>query len=303
MKKIEKKKVAIIIIILVILIIGAVLGIVLTGLRQYSEINKESKNKISYKEELLKNNERQEEILVDLSNYEESGEFTEDGIAWVYKEDYNGKGCGYINKKGEFVIPIQEDILETDLDGLSINYDDYHNGIVLIARNVEWGKYTITAYDTDGNEVSSMETENPYIRIQRFQDVKNPFIFLNGNNYIYSEVYIFDIDTNKFKQIREKDYWQFGDNFGDGLLYCYTKDISESSIIYLDENGDEALKITTKSNESYAEIIEASDFFDGEATLLFRGKDGNKYTVTIDKTGEWLDEPIKHENAIRIRND
>ena len=65
MKKIEKKKVAIIIIILVILIIGAVLGIVLTGLRQYSEINKESKNKISYKEELLKNNERQEEILVD----------------------------------------------------------------------------------------------------------------------------------------------------------------------------------------------------------------------------------------------
>ena len=191
MKKIEKKKVAIIIIILVILIIGAVLGIVLTGLRQYSEINKESKNKISYKEELLKNNERQEEILVDLSNYEESGEFTEDGIAWVYKEDYNGKGCGYINKKGEFVIPIQEDILETDLDGLSINYDNYHNGIVLIARNANWGKYTITAYDTDGNEVSSMETENPYIRIQRFQDVKNPFIFLNGNNYIYSEVYIF----------------------------------------------------------------------------------------------------------------
>ena len=74
------------------------------------------------------------------------------------------------------------------------------------------------------------------------------------------------------------------------MLYCYTKDISESSIIYLDENGDEALKITTKSNKSYAEIIEASDFFDGEATLLFRGKDGNKYTVTIDKTGEWLDD-------------
>ena len=299
MKKIGKKNVIIIIIILLILIIGIILGIGLTGLKKYSEINKESKNIISYEEELSMANESQEEILVDLSDYEETGEFTEDGIAWVYKEGYNGKGCGYINKNGEFVIPIQEDILQTDLDGLSINYDDYHNGIVLIARNEDWGKYTITAYDTDGNDVSNMETKNPYIRIQRFQGVKNPFIFLNGNNYIYSEVYIFDMNTKEFKQVREKDFWQFGDNFGDGLLYCY----SEGSIIYLDENGDEALKITTDSNENYVGIEEASDFINGEATLLFRGKDGNEYTVTIDKTGKWLDEPVKHENAVHVRND
>ena len=49
-----------------------------------------------------------------------------------------------------------------------------------------------------------METENPYIRIQRFQGRKESIHIFKWQQYIYSEVYIFDINTNKFKQIREK---------------------------------------------------------------------------------------------------
>lgn len=301
MKKIGTREV--IIGVLIIAIIGVILAM---GVVNYSKIRQESRNenKMSSREEILKYNENNnEEINIDLSEYEETGEFTEDGIAWVYKEDYSGKGCGYINKNGEFVIPIQEDILQTDSNSLSKGYDDYHNGIVLIAKNVEWGKYSITAYDTNGNVVSSMVATSPYIHIKRFQGVKNPFIFVRDDSSVDSEAYIFDMSTKKFKQIREKDYWSFGDNFSDGLLYCYTKDISKVSISYLDENGNEALEITTKSNENYVGIITASDFIDGEATLLFTGKDGNDYTVTIDKKGNWLDEPVKHKNSENIRND
>ena len=49
----------------------------------------------------------------------------------VIKSDYNGRRYGYINRKGEFVIPLSSDIRY--LTNTSNKLNDYENGKVVVS--------------------------------------------------------------------------------------------------------------------------------------------------------------------------
>lgn len=88
----------------------------------------------------------------------------------------------------------------------------------------------------------------------------------------------------------------------DGLLLVYSEfgnnGMEESK--YFDSEGNCVIDLDN-SNNYYQKILWSSGFHDGTATVRFIGLDGNPYCVTIDKTGNWLDEPeINYNNNLRF---
>ena len=104
--------------------------------------NNETSTNSSVTSDYQQSTENQE--TVDLSEYEEYGSFKgedyENQIAWVIKSDYNGRRYGYINRKGEFVIPLSSDIRY--LTNTSNKLNDYENGKVVV-RHIDPRNYNI----------------------------------------------------------------------------------------------------------------------------------------------------------------
>lgn len=240
----------------------------------------------------------QKEPTVDLSKYKSHGSFTEDGIAWACTEDYTGHKCGYINTKGDTIIPFKDNLIDIDGNSLSEKYDDYKNGVVLVAEKIKNnGDIMVSAYDTSGNIITSINQKNStFFSVNHYNGINNVMFTISNLSACGDEKYIYNYNNKEMKKFDVSCTRMFANDFSDGLLYSRDS-TSDYNIIFYDKDFNEALKIIVDDNENYESLPEVSDFKNGNATLLFIGKDRNKYTVTIDKKGKWLDEPKKYEET------
>ena len=233
---------------------------------------------------------------LDLSEYTEHGKFGEDGIMWVEKSDYTGIQYGYIDYNGNAIMSMSSEIEEVDNfnDGFAIikHKKDYF-GYPKFSVIDKVGKILFDYYST-GNIGERVMVVNKNIVIA--------YTMADGID-INSKLtnYIFFSKTNKLVKIDKLKLCSLENapiSISDGLIRIATYEEHRESIYYktytiqyFDENGELVLKIDNNSNENYKNIQYVENFIDGNAVLTFEGKDENLYNVTINKQGEWLDEP------------
>ncbi len=228
---------------------------------------------------------------LDLSRYTEYGEFGEEEVIWVKKEDYTGIQYGVINKKGEFVVPLTSEIVD-------VHRMDFMNGfsIAYMYSSEREGNPNI-------NEDFAVIYNSMGQIVYRFEHtIHSDYSFLNnGNIYLRnvapygSEGYCQDafMLCAGSGRIVEMPMDNFRDSIGmysDGLLCLNSGSLTSKDIRYFDAEGNCALYLN-ETNEYYKHIVSASDFSNGIATIKFKGLDDNTYRVDIDKTGKWLNEP------------
>jgi|GEM_PF-5964409 len=63
-------------------------------------------------------------------------------------------------------------------------------------------------------------------------------------------------------------------------------------IFYIDTDGKTALNL---SDFEY-QVLEAFPVEEGCASIVFRGKDGKKYLLSMDLDGNWLTEPALYDS-------
>lgn len=241
----------------------------------------------------------QENTDFDFSEYESHGDF-HDGIAWVCKSDYSGIKYGYINTKGDYIIPLTQEIKECY---------DYQNEvfIVIYESDVASNYGDIILYDKSGNELYKIEdscAQKPFIK---YFNNKNIYIAHPYYGVAAQESYMYEYKTGKLFHIDasctdSSDYY-------DGLLYLGDyKDPSNAmgyvkgrGVCFADSKGNIVLVLSTDTNENYFSVFSASDFQDGKSNILFAGQNKKYYTVTIDKTGKWLNEPIEVDKNYKVR--
>lgn len=255
------------------------------GNKNNTVTNNESKNDVS--ESSLSNIGSQSQV--DLSEYDDYGSFFGDDlnnqIAWVCKSDYNGRRYGYINSKGEFVIPLSTEIMTlTNTSDILNNYQD--GKVVVSTTNQE-----IIIYDTKGEVVTKYENAGG---AHESKNLSNGNILITGQG-LYPDAYMYIASNNEIIKLPYTDPITCQGNYSDGLLAC---EVEGKGIIYLDEQGNEKLRIDTSDNSAYMAVLEGSSFENGKATITFQGRDYKKYEVNIDKNGEWLDEPILVDDDI-----
>lgn len=234
---------------------------------------------------------------LDLDEYTGHGEFGEDGIMWVKKSDYTGIQYGYIDYNGKVIMPLTTGIEETT---------NFKDGFAIVKHKKDYiGIPGFSVIDKVGNILFDYYTT---------ADIWENIIIVNKNIILARNIWdsrelennkmsslIFFSNTNKLVKINELFLCSFEDapiSVSDGLIRVVTYDAKKgylghrpNTIEYFDENGEALLKIDNNSNENYEHIQYVENFIDSKAVLTFEGKDENLYTVTIDKQGEWLDEP------------
>ena len=233
---------------------------------------------------------------LDLSQYTEHGKFGEDGVMWVKKSDYTGIQYGYIDYNGNVIMALTSGIEETTNfeDGFAIikHKKDYF-GYPKFSIIDKVGKILFDCYSTgDIGERVIVVNKNIVIAYAMADGIDinsklTNYIFFNKTNKLVK------LDELKFCSLEKAPI-----SISDGLIRIATCEEHREAIYYktytiqyFDENGELVLKIDNNSNENYKNIQYVENFVDGNAVLTFEGKDENLYTVTIDKQGEWQDEP------------
>lgn len=241
-----------------------------------------TENNSTYADEFL-NQLYVNQETIDLSEYEDYGSFKGEDyanqIAWVCKSDYNGRRYGYINRKGEFIIPLSSDIRY--MTNTSNELNDYENGKVVVSTLSQG----FIIYDTEGDIVAQYKDTSG---VYEAKTLSNGNIIITNHDLIYPDVYMYVESTNEITKLPYDSEIGTNGNYSDGLLACMIND----EIVYLDEQGNEKLRIDNLDNSAYLSLSRGGDFKDGKATLKFFGKDRKYYEVTIDTNGNWLDEPV-----------
>lgn len=235
---------------------------------------------------------------LDLSQYASWGTFGADGLMWVEKSDYTGKQFGYIDYKGNLVIPFSSEI---------VTPGDFAAG------------YAIVCYEYDGfgmgNGIRGVMNTNGEIKLKfnnhaiskcyRSDNGNIVFVGINLMDDLYSSEtknYIFCGKTGKTIEISGGPVASDGMYYSNGLLRTYRTEwytdennynAYKDVVTFYDENGVEALTIDTNSSEYYKSLLYVEDFVDEKSVVYFWGLDRNYYKVEIDKTGKWITEPVK----------
>ncbi len=218
---------------------------------------------------------------LDLSEYTNRGDFGEDGIMWVEKSDYTGKLYGYIDYRGNVIVPLTEEIVSPG------NFD---NGLAIVAyENDPFGNGRNGIIDTNGNVVGEFRKT----AISKINHLSNGNILLDAIDIYDNEeggTYMFCKNSGHFAPL-PIPAWQSANSvdFSDGLLLIYSNH-REEVVAYFDENGNCVIDLEN-DDKYYGSIRYAERFENGQATVTFGGKDQNLYTVVIDKTGNWITEP------------
>ena len=233
---------------------------------------------------------------LDLSQYDNHGTFGTDGLMWVEKSDYTGKQFGYIDYNGNIVIPFTSKIVKPG---------DFNSGYAIIAYETDImdnGIYSVI--NTKGETIFEFENRSCSLH---YQSSNGNIVFIDINlieniNSSETKDYILCSNTGKVIEIIEESCSYYSSHpmlYSNGLLKTYRTVWESDAIEYIDvvtfydENGNEALTIDTNSSEYFEKLLYVEDFVDEESVVYFYGLDQNYYTVRINKSGEWLSEPIE----------
>lgn len=232
---------------------------------------------------------------LDLSQYTEYGEFGDEEVIWVKKENYTGIQYGVINKKGEFVVPLTSEIVDVHrmafMNGFSIAYMYSSERASKKESDPTINENFAVIYNSMGQIVYRFE-----------HTIHSDYSFLNNGNIYLKNVAPYGSEgycQDAFMlcagsgRIVEMPMDNFRDSIGmysDGLLCLNSGSLTSKDIRYFDAEGNCVLYLN-ETNEYYKHIVSASDFNNGIATIVFKGFDDNAYRVEIDKTGKWLTEP------------
>lgn len=234
---------------------------------------------------------------LDLSQYTEYGKFGDDGIIWVEKSDYTGTQFGYIDYNGNFIIPLTSDI---KMPG------EFISGFVPVVYDIDFSEYKCNFLNTKGEVIFSYIT-----RDDEFADIKA----FNKDIIIFKELrsasfpttldrlynsYVYFVKTNKLIGISDGYFHWEEFSFSDCLLKTVGSiELNGEKNLFFEfynDNGEIELRIDEKTNEYYTSICDVDKFVDGKSSVTFVGKDECKYKVTIDKKGNWLDDPVAIHN-------
>ena len=233
---------------------------------------------------------------VDLSQFSRHGNSTENTAMWVEKSDYTGTQYGCINTKGEWVVP-----LTSDIESVS-NFDFSDAGLSIVIWNgsqrAAFGGIA-EKYSDDFGVIYNMQGEV----MEKFElkGVLSEWTHLNNGNIYLTQVYPFGtgnecclmycVSTNQFVEV-SNTAWQslYKIKYSDGLMLVYSNSYDTAGARYYDENGNCCIDLEN-SNEYYRTVHYADHFVDGQANVDFTGMDGRRYTVKINKRGEWITEP------------
>lgn len=230
---------------------------------------------------------------LDLSQYVDHGDFGDEDVIWIKKEDYTGIQYGVINTKGEFVIPLTSKIVGVYRmsfeNGFSIAYMDSSER----SEEENSDENFAVIFNANGQIVNKFE----FIGRSEYKYLNNGNIYMRtvapyGTREVYSNAYMFCAGSGNIVSVPLDSFRDPVGMYSDGLLYIkcgYGYDVWEG-VNYFDAEGNCVLNVDN-SNEYYKQVLSASDFNDGTATVWFVGLDNNKYYVDIDKTGKWLNEP------------
>lgn len=221
-----------------------------------------------------------EETRVDFSIYNDHGSFGEEGITWVKKSDYSGVCYGYIDRDGNYIMPLTSKIVRAE---------NFRKGLAVIWYTCDlMGNGDCAIINTEGKVLATFEM---HARTDRWH-------LNNGNIYLglSTSASMFCVSTSEFVTVPLIDTMKTSpsDGYHEGLLLTYgyyPKTNGEKGVRYIDENGKIVLHLE-KTSSYYRSIRGASVFSGGKATVFFIGQDRELYKVTIDKTGKWLDEPV-----------
>ncbi len=234
---------------------------------------------------------------LDLSQYTSWGSFGADGLMWVEKSDYTGKQFGYIDYKGNVVIPFNSEI---------VTPGDFEDGYAIVSYEYDgfgMGNGVRGVMDTNG-EIKLKFDNHARSRCYRSENGNIVFVGINLMDDLYSESknYIFCSKSGKTIEIPDGPAKLDGMYYSDGLLRTYrtvwyTDENNHSAykhvVTFYDENGEIALVVDSNSSPHFKNLTFVDDFVDGKAIITFVGQDREYYRVEIDKKGEWLGEPWK----------
>lgn len=236
---------------------------------------------------------------LDLSQYDSYGSFGEDGLMWVEKSDYTGKQYGYIDYKGNIVIPFTSEIVEPG---------DFKHGYAIVSYEQDVMRNGIYAViNTKGEAIFEFENHGASLH---YQSANGNIVLIDINliddSYSSPKDYILCSKTGKVVEIVEEScsfYTPRSMYYSDGLLRTYRTDWDVPNnnndvgyievVTFYDENGEFALRIDTNSSEYYKSLMYVDDFINGKADVYFWGLDSNYYKVQIDKNGEWVNDPVQ----------
>ncbi len=232
---------------------------------------------------------------LDLSQYADYGEFGDEEVIWVKKEDYTGIQYGVINKKGEFVVPLTSEIVDVHrmdfMNGFSIAYMYSSERASEKESDPTIHENFAVIYNDKGQIVNRFE----FGVHSEYEFLNNGNIYLRevipyGTNYFSAVAYMFCAGSGRFVEMPLDYVHDRIGMYSDGLLCINSGGLTGADIRYFDAEGNCILYLN-ESNEYYKHIVSASDFNNGIATIVFKGFDDNAYRVEIDKTGKWLTEP------------
>lgn len=213
---------------------------------------------------------------LNLSEYSDYGRFAEDGIMWVEKSDYSGTKYGYIDYKGNVIMPLG------DIAGVT----GFSHGVAIIYYNLDAARNgTAAIINTNGKVIGEFS---------RFAATKYNFLN-NGNIYFtdivpdggYDSSYMFCKSSEKFVKMPYPGKSSLGEiDYSDGLLLVFL----DPGAKYFDAQGRCVIDLNN-SNQYYKSVKYAERFRNGVASVTFEGMDGNWYKVKINKRGEWINEP------------
>lgn len=204
---------------------------------------------------------KQKNVIPNLSEFSEVGEFHE-GLAYACKSiTDNQKQCGYINEKGKIIIPLQYDYAS-----------DFSEGLAVVSK-------------LDKNE-------NRLLNKSGYIDKKGNFVLKGNYFYEFSNGLASDISCSKYFDKTGKvivDIGNLGDSsidgvcsyFNDGLLLIQ---LHNHYFGYVNKKGELVIKTNARTNEDYSPL--ALTFSDGLAYIELNNKWG-----FIDKTGKVVIKP------------
>jgi len=236
---------------------------------------------------------------LDLSQYTEHGEFGEDGIMWVKKSDYTGSQYGYMDYNGNFIVPLTSEIKKPD---------DFFKGFASVVYNIDEGMMF------DDFECKFMNTKGEVLFTYTVDEDNYKYIYCEDSNIIrfkgitsngiggHHTGSVYFVKSNKLLKFSDYSY-SANFSFSDGLLRTVGEQYGKIYCEFYDDNGELQLRIDENSNEYYTAIYHVDTFENGKSTVTFVGKDKCVYEVSIDKKGNWLDEPIANPYATKFKQD
>ncbi len=243
---------------------------------------------------------------LDLSQYTSWGSFGADGLMWVEKSDYTGKQFGYIDYKGNIVIPFTSEI---------VSPGDFESGYAIVSYEYDgfgMGNGVHGVIDTKG-EIKLKFDNHATSKCYQSSNGNIVFIGINMMDDLHSEPknYIFCKNSGKVIEIPDGPVENDSMYYSDGWLRTYrtewfTNENNESDykhvVTFYNENGEVVLVVDSNSSPYYKALWFVDDFIDGKAIVTFVGQDSELYKVEIDKKGIWVGEPWKTDRD-EIGND